>query len=68
MPSCSSIAAIGAMMIAASVPIRPSGESSSSPPNSIENCRTVAITEIAPATIAAIDETRMSRLEMCANS
>jgi hypothetical protein len=27
----------------------------------------VAIAEIAPATIAAIDETRMSRLEMCAN-
>ena len=28
----------------------------------------VAIAEIAPATIAAIDETRMSRFLMCANS
>ena len=43
-------------MIAASVPTRPSGESSSSPPKSSENCMMFAIAAIAPATIAAIDE------------
>jgi hypothetical protein len=67
--SCSSIAASGAKTIVAIIPMRPSAPpSSSSPPNRNENCRMFAIAEIAPATMAAMEETRMSRFLMCANS
>ena len=55
-------------MIVASVPMRPSGLSSSPPPKISENWRKLAIAEIAPATIAAMLAMRMSRLAMCAIS
>ena len=61
------IAAIGATMIRSSEPIAPSGLSSSSPKMPMKK-KMFPIAEIAPAIIAAIDETRMSRFLMCANS
>jgi hypothetical protein len=46
-------------------PIQPSGRpSSSSPPKSSENWNRFAIAAIAPATIATIEETRVSRFLM----
>ena len=66
--SCRIIAAIGAKMIAASAPTKPSGLSSSSPPNSIENWRMLAMAAITAPIIAAIVCTSTSRFEMCAIS
>ena len=62
------IAAIGARMIVAMVPMRPERVVVVPPPNSSENWRKLAIAEIAPATIAAMLAMRMSRLAMCAIS
>ena len=64
----SSIAAIGAMRMAAIVPMNPSGLSSSSPPKSHWNWRKFAIAEIAAPIIAAIVVTSTSRLRMCESS
>jgi hypothetical protein len=68
-PSCSSHAASGARMMVPISPIQPSGPaSSSSSPKSSENWGRFAIAAIAPATIAAIEETRMSRCLIWPNS
>ena len=67
-PSCSSTAARGARVNATSDPNRPRGLSSGSSPNRNESCRMFAIAEIAPAIVAATEETRMSRFRMCASS
>ena len=55
------------MMISSSPPIAPSGLSSSSPKMLMKK-KMFPIAEIAPAIIAAIEDTRMSRFLMCENS
>ncbi len=63
------IAAIGAIMIAAIVPTKPSGLSSSSPPpNSQLNWRKLAIAEMAAPIMAATVVTSTSRFLTCASS
>jgi hypothetical protein len=66
-PSWRSVAAIGPTKIATSAPTAPSGLSSSSPKRDVQK-KIFPIAEIAPAIMAAMDETRMSRFLTCANS
>ena len=56
------------MIISTIAPSAPSGLSSSSPPNIAVKKKMLPTAETAPAIIAAIDDTRMSRFLMCANS